>query len=374
VFQRTRYLEWAARRYGKVRFDLATSGMPICSLEALGIPEGAQQDDPAGWARLREAIATYNAVPEDECVSALGTTHALWLAFASLTSPGDEVLIETPAYEPLLRIAEGVGARARTFGREPSEKYRLDPERIARELTARTRVVAVTNLHNPSGVRVSDDDLREAANVAAARGATLLVDEVYAPFDALVDAQGVFRGSARKLAPNVVAVSSLTKCYGLGHHRIGWLLAPSPIAVRAADATTASCGALPLVHAHTAIRALRHVTRIAEQARTTLGAKRLRVAEWVREQGLTWSAPTEGLFGFVHAPGAGDLTDFVETNLRKREVLVAPGAFFGLPGGFRLAWSVPPDVLDEGLGRLGEALTELRGTRGGPQRSPLPQE
>jgi aspartate/methionine/tyrosine aminotransferase len=374
VFQRTRYLEWAARHYGKVRFDLATSGMPAFALEALGIPEAQHLNDPAGWTRLRQAIAKYNDVPEDECVSALGTTHALWLAFASLTSPGDEVLIETPAYEPLLRIAEGVGAHVRTFGREPSERFRLDPERVAREIGARTRVVAVTNLHNPSGVRASDRDLRETARVAGACGATLLVDEVYAPFDALVDARGVFHGSARKLAPNVVAVSSLTKCYGLGHHRIGWLLGPSPIAARAADATTASCGALPLLHAHAAICALQHVARIADAARPKLGRKRIRVGDWVREQGLSWSTPMEGLFAFVEVPGAGDLTSFVEAALREREVLVAPGAFFGLPSGFRLAWSVPPDVLEEGLGRLAEALTALRDTRGALQRSPLPPE
>jgi aspartate/methionine/tyrosine aminotransferase len=223
-------------------------------------------------------------------------------------------------------------------------------------MTPRTRVVAVSNLHNPSGVRASEDALREVARCAAVQGATLLVDEVYAPFDALVDSSGVFRGSARKLAPNVVAVSSLTKCYGLGSQRIGWLLGPADVVSRAEDAVTASCGMLPLIHAHLGLHAFARIDALARRARRLLGDKRARVARWVESEGLAWSAPAEGLFGLVTVPGAGDLTALIEKTAREREVLVAAGSFFGVPAGFRLAWSAPGEVLDEGLHRLGEAL------------------
>jgi aspartate/methionine/tyrosine aminotransferase len=365
MFEQTRYLEWAARHYGKVRFDLATSGMAAFPLERLGPPLAETLDDPTGWENLRRSIAKYNDVPENEAVAALGTTHALWLAYCSLTSPGDDLLVESPVYEPLMRIAEGVGARVVRFAREPSERFGLDPERVARAMTPRTRAIVVTNLHNPSGVRASDDALRETASVAAAHGAHLVVDEVYAPFDELVDGHGVFRTSARKLAANVVAVSSLTKCYGLGAHRIGWLLAPPEIAERAAHAVTASCGALPLLHAHAAVRAFENIVRLSERARDTLGSKRRKVADWVQAHGWTWSGPEEGLFGFVVLPGAGDLTPVIEAAAREREVLVAPGAFFGEPSGFRVAWSPEPDVVDEGLERLAGALSAVGGTRGG---------
>jgi aspartate/methionine/tyrosine aminotransferase len=365
MFERTRYLEWASRHYGKVRFDLATSGIAGIPLESLATPPATSLDDPSGWEKLHGAIAKYNDVPKNEAVAALGTTHALWLAYASLTSPGDVVLVESPVYEPLLRIAEGVGARIESFAREPSERFRLDPGRVARAMTPQTRAVVITNLHNPSGVRASDDALRETARVAEAHGAYLVVDEVYAPFDELVDGQGIFRASARKLAPNVVAVSSLTKCYGLGAHRIGWLLGPPSIAERAVHAVTATCGALPLVHAHTALRAFADIVRLANRTRATLGAKRRRVATWVETHGWTWSSPEEGLFGFVVVPGAGDLTPVIEAAAHEREVLVAPGSFFGVPNGFRVAWSAAPDVVDEGLERLAGALSAAAALRGG---------
>ena len=318
-------------------------------------------DDPSGWPRLRDAIAAHNAVPGSEAIAALGTTHALWLAYASLTLPGDEVLVEAPTYEPLVRIAEGMGARVMHFERSAAGGFALDPDRIARAMTPRTRVVVVTNLHNPTGVRAGDEVLGAAARIAASGGATLLVDEVYAPFDTLVDGTGVFHGSARRLGPNVVTVSSLTKCYGLGPQRIGWVLGPPDVIARAENAITASCGMLPLGHAHLALHAFQRVAQLAVRARRMLSGKRERVSRWVEANGLAWSAPSEGLFGLVRVPGASDLTPRIETIARDHEVLVAAGSFFGVPDGFRLAWSAPTDRLEEGLARLVALIDADRG-------------
>lgn len=359
MFAPTRYHDWARRYYGKVRFDLATSGMPAVPLTDLGVPTAHRFDDPSGWQRLREAIAAYNGVQPDESIATLGTSHGLWLGYASLTVPGDDVLVEDPAYEPLVRIAEGCGARVVRFAREARDGFALDPDRIARALTPRTRVVAVTNLHNPSGVRTPDDVLGAVARMLEPRGVHLLVDEVYAPFDALVDARGVFTGSARNVASNVIAVSSLTKCYGLAAERIGWLLGPREVVARAEDAMRACCGMLPLSHAHVALEAFARIGFLADRARATLSGKRARVQAWVEShasRGLVWSAPTAGLFALVTLADTGDLTPTIEAAARDHEVLVAAGAFFGVPNGFRVAWSAPGDVLEEGLGRLEAAL------------------
>jgi aspartate/methionine/tyrosine aminotransferase len=355
-FSRTRYIEWARRFYGKVRFDLATSGVPTVKLSDPGVPGPAELDDPNGWTRCHDAIAAHNDVGREEAIPTLGTTHALWLAYASLTEPGDDVLVEEPAYEPLLRMAEGVGARVVRFARDPSARFALDPDNVARAMTPRTRLVVVTDPHNPGGVRAGVDMLRATARVAETRGAVLVVDEVYAELDEPLDANGVFRSSARKLAPNIVTVSSLTKCYGLGPQRIGWLLGPADVVARAEDAVVATVGSLPLLHAHVALRAFAQISVLASSARENLASKRDRVSDWVASQGLSWTAPRGGLFGFVSVPGRGDLTPMLEAAAREREVLVAPGAFFGVPDGFRIAWSSPIETLDEGLARLAEAL------------------
>lgn len=356
MFAPTRYLEWARRFYGRVPFDLASSGMTNVALAELGV-DWERVDDPTGWSRFRSAIARYNGVADDESIAALGTAHALWLAYAALTSPGDEILVEQPAYEPLVGIAGGMGLRVRRFERAASEKFAIDPDRVARAMTEATRVVVVTNLHNPSGARADDAALAAIARRLEGRGGHLLVDEVYAPFDALTDESGVFLGSARRLAPNVVTTSSLTKCYGLGNHRFGWVLGPRDVIERAEHAITASCGMLPLAHANIGADAFARVPWLAERARRLLGGKRRRVEAWIaRRPELAWSAPACGLFGFATAKRDGDLTPIIERGVAEHGVLVAAGAFFEMPNGFRLSWSIAEEKLDEALERLGRVL------------------
>ena len=351
----TRYLLWARRYFGKVPFDLATSGMPRPSAEELGVP--ASLDDLTGSERLRSAIATFNDVSTSEAIAALGTTQALWLAYASLLGPGDDLLVEEPAYEPLWRIAEGCGARVVRFERPVSSRFALDPARVERALTVRTRVVAITNLHNPGGVRAPDEVIRDVARVCERRGAYLLVDEVYAPFDALNEPGGVWRGSARKLAPNILSTSSLTKCYGLGDDRIGWLLGPPEVILRAEAALDSCCGHLPRSHANLGVHAFGRIDALADRARRLTAGKREIVAAWALSRPeLTWSAPDSGLFGFATTSRAGDLTTTLEAGASEHGVLAAAGSFFGVPNGFRLAWSIPRERLQEALVRLGKVL------------------
>jgi aspartate/methionine/tyrosine aminotransferase len=361
VYEPPRYLAWALANYVGVKFDLATSGMlPVPVADLASAPALAALDDATGWVRLRAAIARYNGVPEQESIAALGTAHALWLAYAALTSPGDEILVEEPAYEPLLRAATGVGARVVRFARDPAQGFALDPSSVARAMTPRTRLVAVTNLHNPSGARASDDVLREIARLAAARQAFLLVDEVYAPFDDLVGDDGVFRGSARRLGSNVVCASSLTKCYGLGAHRFGWLTGPRDAVAHCEATILSTCGILPLAHANLALAAFADIAALATRARGVLAGKRAIVDAWARSRPeIAWSAPGSGLFGFARIPGRGraNLLADIERGIAEQEVIVAPGSFFETPDGFRLAWGgIALEDLPEALARLEKVL------------------
>ncbi len=356
MFAPVRYIEWALKFYGKVPLDLASSGIPTASWSELGVPEPSL-DDPSAYAAFRETIALYNDVPRGEVVPALGTSHAVFLAYAAMLSPGDEVLVELPGYEPLTRTAVGLGATVRTFERLATDGFAISPERVAAAVTSRTRVIVVTNLHNPTGVRTSDETLRELAKIAEARGAYLLVDEVYAPFDALPE-DGVFHASARKLAPNIVAVSSLTKCYGLGMHRIGWVLGPPEIVERAETAIIATCGHLPLSHAARGAVAVANVGKLSVRAKGILAGKRDIAAQWASTiPNASWSAPTSGLFGLVTLEGAPDLLPRIESWANEHGLLVGAGSFFGVPNGFRLSWAtLPTKRFEAALAKLGALL------------------
>ncbi len=126
-------------------------------------------------------------------VTAAGTSVANYLAFAALLDPGDEVLIEQPAYGLLTRRAASVGAVVNRFARTHENGYALDPEAVRRAVTPRTKLIVLTNLHNPSSVLTGEDVLREVGEIARSVGARVLVDEVY------LDA--VYENTPRTLVP-----------------------------------------------------------------------------------------------------------------------------------------------------------------------------
>ena len=353
MVRRTRYLQWAFDHVGRAEYDLASSGILPFGEDILAPFEGPV--DGRAYGALVEAIATFNQVPEECVVPTLGTSHALFVAMSALVSPGDEVLVEAPTYEPLVAVPEQLGAKVVTFERRPEARYLLEPNQVAAKITDRTKLVVVTNLHNPTGVLTPLEVLGDIAALCAERGCTLLVDEVYAPFAAWP--KGFFSASAAQLGANVVCVSSLTKCWGAGPHRIGWVTASGTITEACRQHLLTTLGHLPVGHAARGVQLFRHLEILSARAQTDLAKKRDIVGSWMAKRSdLSWSAPEHGLFGFATKTGDEDLRTRIERGQRERHVLVVPGSFFGVPNGFRLAWSLPEERLAEALTRLGEVL------------------
>lgn len=359
VLQRSPYIAWATRYLGCGQYNLASSGIPpLLQSELDALPSPDSRD---GWEQLLSAIAKYHCLSPSEVAPVLGASHGLWLGYTAMLRDGDEVLVEDPAYEPLVMAAEAAGATVRRFDRGASCGFALDPERVFAALTPRTRIVAITNLHNPSGIRASEEAMRVVARRMDAQRGFLFVDEVYAPFDRLVGSDGVFFATARRLGHNIVTTASLTKAYGLGPHRIGWVLGPETVIEQAIDALVASVGDLPIAWMNRGVWAFEHVVPLAERSRSLLGTKRARVREWISGRShLAWSDPQEGLFGLAMVQSAGDVRSAIELGLERHDVLVVPGSFFGIPNAFRLGWTLPESLLDEALGRLDCVLRDAK--------------
>ena len=101
------------------------------------------------------------------------------LAMAAVLSPGDEVLLEEPTYGLLLDVAQYLGASVRRVPRRFENGFALDPAEVMRALTPRTRLIVLTNFHNPSGALIPVETLRAIGESALRVGARVLVDEVY---------------------------------------------------------------------------------------------------------------------------------------------------------------------------------------------------
>ena len=125
---RADYLLWAKRRPHPAN-DLGRSDVIGCTLGDLPGARDAleltgRNDD--GWEPLVEGIASRYGVRTDQVATATGTSGANFLVCAALLRPGDDVLVERPAYDPLLAVPALLGANVVRFERRFEEGFRLD--------------------------------------------------------------------------------------------------------------------------------------------------------------------------------------------------------------------------------------------------------
>jgi len=350
------YLEWAKLRSG-AKYNLATSGLdgfPLAKLpvkiEDLELSIGGSY----GYPQLQDRLARKNGVATECMVAANGTSMANHLAMAALLEPGDEVLIEQPTYEPLLTVAKYLGATVHRFARRFENGFNLDPREVERHMTPRTRLVVVTNLHNPSGARTPDSSLQLIGKIAQSRGAQVLVDEVY--LDACFDPQA---HSAFHLGDNFIVTSSLTKAFGLSGLRCGWVLAPAPLAERMWRINDLF-GVIP---AHVAellsVIAFDHLKEIETYARTRLQTNRPILQRFLNSRSdLKAIRADAGTIAFPQLI-SGKVDALCQLLREKYDTSVVPGYFFEMPDHFRIGIGGKTELLEEGLKRLGKALDEI---------------
>src|SRR5271169_5177920 len=353
---RSGYIEWAKLR-SKARYNLAISDMehfPLADLHPQLADLELSGADGYGYRPLLQKLAAKSGVAVECIVHAQGTSMANHLAMAALLEPGDEVLIEEPSYEAIVSTAEYLGAKIRRFPRKFESGFQLDPREVERNISARTRLIVITNLHNPSGVRTADAKLRMVGEIARSMGAHVLVDEVY--LEACFDSPWQ---TAFLLGPNFVTTSSLTKAYGLSGLRCGWIFAAKPLAERMwrLNDLFGVTGAHPAEML--SVIALDHLPQIAARAKKLLGTNRALLKKFLdsRNELLTiW--PEAGTIAFPHL-GSGHADAFFQLLHEKYETSVVPGRFFDAPEHFRIGAGGKTEDLREGLSRVSAALDEL---------------
>ena len=144
-------MPWAKLR-SHAKYNLATSGVAHWKLRDLPIRiEDLEISGPSfyGFAPLQEALAKHCGVAANRIVAATGTSMANYLALAAMLKPGDEVLIEHPTYELIVDVALQIGAQIRRFERT-RETFSRRSGGGERALTPATKLIVVSNLHNPS--------------------------------------------------------------------------------------------------------------------------------------------------------------------------------------------------------------------------------
>jgi aspartate/methionine/tyrosine aminotransferase len=350
-------MNWAKTR-SRARFNLATSGLQNLPLSELDV----KLDDLEltgmsgyGYPPLLDAISRRLNVNVDLIVTAAGTSLANHLAMAAVVNPGDEVLIEQPTYEPLLALARYLGANIRRFPRRFEDDFAIQPEEIERNISANTRLIVITNHHNPTGALADEKTLRAVGELARRVNARVLVDEVY--LESMFERRP---GTAPQLGPQFIATSSLTKAFGLSGLRCGWIVAEPELAreIWLLNDLFGVNGA----HAaeRLSVSAFQQLDKISANARVLVEKNRALLNEFLDTRDDLETVRSES--GTIMFPRlrAGSSEGLCRLLREKYETSVVPGSFFEMPAHFRVGLGGDTETLTAGLQRLGSALDELR--------------
>ena len=360
---RSPYMEWSKLR-SATKFNLATSGLANLPLAELDVsPEQLEITGPSayGYPPLIAAIAHRYRVPPESVVSTMGTSLANYLALAATTEPGDEILVEHPTYGLILDTARYLGLSIQRFARPAENSFAIDLAEVEKNLTARTRLIVLCNLHNPSGASVSDIDLQVLSELARKVGAYVVVDEVYR--EMRFEAEP---GSAFHLNPErFIVTNSLTKAYGLSGLRCGWVLAPPELAARMYHlidlhgATFAHPAELLSVIAFTKLG------QISERLGRVLETNRQHLRGFLsRRDDLDYYWPEHGTIVFPRLK-QGNVDALCELLRKEFETAVVPGHFFEAPNHFRIGVGGSTELVRESLQQLGDGLDQYDRNRGG---------
>lgn len=352
------FMHWAKTR-PKLKYDLALSGilnLPFAELDVKLEDLELHGDNAYGYRPLVDALATHCKIsPEYVVTISGGTSMANHLAMAAVLEHGDEILVEQPTYEPILAVADYLGITIKRFPRKFENGYKIDIDDVAKQTTPRTRLIALTNLHNPSSVIVDEATLQQIGELARNAGARVLVDEVYL--------EAMFANALRSsvhLGPEFIATSSLTKGYGLSGLRCGWILAEPKLAEQMRRLDDIFGATPPHAMERLSVVALARLEKIAARAKTILETNRATLGQFLDARDDVDVVRTG--FGTTSFPRLhnSDVEKLCELLVQKYNTAVVPGHLFESPQHIRIGLCCQPEMFEAGIERLGKALDELR--------------
>lgn len=292
-----------------------------------------------GSPALRRAIAALYRDPRpDQILVHVGAEEAIFVLMNVLLDPGDEVVVQMPAYQSLHEVARGAGATVVPWETHAENGWALDPDVFEALLTPKTRAVVLNLPHSPTGYLPDAETFAELVAVARKHGVWLVCDEVY---------RGLEHDPAHRIGAAVdryergVSIGVVSKAHGLAGLRIGWIacrdrdLIDRAIAFKdyttiCAPAPSEFLAALGLRHADTLI------ARNRELVLSNLDA--LRGFMDRHADRLDWVPPRAGPVAFPRVLGTGGAEAFCKSALDEKGVLLLPGSMFDRPEHLRIGF------------------------------------
>ncbi|MGH7001840.1 MAG: pyridoxal phosphate-dependent aminotransferase [Stellaceae bacterium] len=330
----------------------------------------------SGTAALKEAIRVklkrdngldYEAA---EIVASAGGKQAEANVIAALFDEGDEVIIPTPAWVSFVAMVNLSGAEAKLVPCPEESGFMLDPERLRRALTPRTRGIILNSPSNPTGAVYSAEQLSAIAKILLDANLWVMSDDVYEHIVYDGPAPHVFQVEPRLKAKGII-FNSLSKAYAMTGWRIGFAAGPREAIAAATRLQSQNSGNPNSITQAAAVEALAGPQDEIKSMMAEFRTRRELVVERVRRldgfklpnvpQGAFYAFPNIAALIGARLDGKQiiDGNSFAELALNEAQVALVGGNDFGAPDHVRMSYATSIANLTEAFDRLEHLLKRL---------------
>lgn len=315
-----------------------------------------------GDMELRKEICKYYKsqygydVKVDECMVTTSGCHAMWLVLESILDDGDEVIIHDPYFTPYpqqIELTRGIPVTLKTY---EEEEFQVNPERLERLITNRTKAIIINTPNNPTGTCFSRQTLESIAVIAKKYDLLIIADDIYTLFSYAEPFIPIT--TLEDMKERTITIGSFSKDYAMTGWRIGYVLAPDFIIKTMKDINENNVFTAPSISQRAALHALRHRDEIQPQI---LGEYKKRVMyayERISKiKNMSVMTPRGSIYLLVNIKATGlSCEEVADKMLEEAHVLVLPGNAFGAcgEGYIRLAMTVSIEKMEEAFNRIGK--------------------
>ncbi len=362
---RNRVLELLAQGHRVWRFEGGEPYMPtpqpIKDAMAAALARNETRYAPSsGVPELRQAIVekvrSKNGIPadDDSPIVVNGGMHGLFSAFATLLDPGDEVLMFSPYWTPIMDVITYHGASASLVA-TPSARREGLTAALAAAATPRTKLLYWNSPVNPTGEVFSREEVEEVCDFVRDAGLAMISDEAYE--DLIYDGSPhVSPASFPGMFERTISVFTLSKTYSMTGWRAGYVLVPRRWRVPMKTIVLYSINGVSTPTQWAAREALLLPDAFLAEAKEGYRRRRDALVAGLRASGFQIDTPPAALYLFPKVPDSlgPDSRAAARALLDSVRVATVPGLVFGPEGEghLRFSFSVAEDTIAGGVEAL----------------------
>jgi aspartate aminotransferase len=308
-----------------------------------------------------------------EVIVSCGAKHSIYNALMSLVDEGDEVLIPAPYWVSYPDMVLLCGGKPKIIKTKEVEGFKLDPDKLKRAITPKTKVLILNSPSNPAGVTYTREELEDIANVLLKHKKVFIIsDDIYEKliYDGLKFSNIV--QACPELKERTIIVNGVSKTYSMTGWRIGYALGPKPVIDAMINIQSQSTSNPTSISMKAAVEALKGPQEAVENMRREFEERRNIIVEGLNAiEGVKCLKPKGAFYVFPNISSTfgkkspskkliNNSLSFSEALLEEAKVGVVPGAEFGAEGYIRLSYATSRENIKKGLERIREFILSLR--------------